>query len=306
MSTIKQEHLTEYFHYLKQENRLSHNSMKAYILDTNHFYNWYFESNIGELTTEAIQNYFFNLRATLSDNSVKRKYVALKLFLNHIYGQEDLANPILNFKIRFQKKKRLPKTLSPDEISRIIQAPLTDYEQALSPFREKISYRDHMILLLLAATGCRICEISSLLVSDVNLEEQSMLIKGKGNRERFTFFSSRIITRRIKKWLKIRKSFNPNTNHLFVNKYGNALSIYSIENIFSKYRDISNINEHATPHYMRHSFATELLNNGADLRSVQELLGHSSILTTQIYTEVSLSRKKEVLKNCNIINNILS
>ena len=92
---------------------------------------------------------------------------------------------------------------------------------------------------------------------------------------------------------------SPTTTALFINRYGNRLSIYSIENIFYKYRDLSNINPNATPHYLRHSFATQLLNNGAGIRDVQELLGHSSIVTTQIYTEISTARKKEVLMKYN-------
>ena len=92
---------------------------------------------------------------------------------------------------------------------------------------------------------------------------------------------------------------SPATTALFINRYGNRLSIYSIENIFYKYRDLSKINPSATPHYLRHSFATQLLNNGAGIRDVQELLGHSSIVTTQIYTEVSTARKKEVLMKYN-------
>ena len=95
------------------------------------------------------------------------------------------------------------------------------------------------------------------------------------------------------------KAVLPRAKALFINRYGDRLSIYSIENIFYKYRDLSNINPNATPHYLRHSFATQLLNNGAGIRDVQELLGHSSIVTTQIYTEISTARKKEVLMKYN-------
>ena len=99
-------------------------------------------------------------------------------------------------------------------------------------------------------------------------------------------------------------SSNHLTNYLFLNRYGNPLTIHSIEDIFYKYRDLSKINPNSTPHYLRHTFATNLLINGADMRSVQEILGHSNILTTEIYTEISLNRKQEVFSKFNYRNDI--
>ncbi len=93
----------------------------------------------------------------------------------------------------------------------------------------------------------------------------------------------------------MRSTLNPKCNALFLNRFGDRLSIYGIEHIFQKYRNMSSINPKSTPHFLRHSFATQLLNNGASIRDVQALLGHKSIVTTQIYTEVSVSRKKQVL-----------
>ena len=103
-------------------------------------------------------------------------------------------------------------------------------------------------------------------------------------------------------YLAIREQFQPSDQSFFLNKYGERLSIYGIENIFAKYIELAKIDTKATPHYLRHTFATELLNNGANIREVQELLGHSSIVTTQIYTEVSIERKKHVLNSFNYRN----
>lgn len=116
------------------------------------------------------------------------------------------------------------------------------------------------------------------------------------------YISSTEVIDIITQWINKRDYFNPKTEHLFINKYGNKLSIYGIENIFYKYRDLSGINPAATPHYLRHTFATQLLENGADLRSVQELLGHSRISTTEIYTEICVEHKKKVLMNFNLRN----
>ena len=103
-------------------------------------------------------------------------------------------------------------------------------------------------------------------------------------------------------WLKIRKNYNPITDKIFVNRYGQQLSIHGIEYIYNAYKKASGINMKSTPHYLRHTFATNLLANGADLRSVQEILGHSSVSTTEIYTEVTTNRKKQVLNKYNYRN----
>ncbi len=302
---INHQAIENYQYSIKKDRSLSLNTKKAYILDTNHFYNWCLKFNYNICTIDILKEYFSMLAISLSDNTIRRKYISLKLFMDFIRLPKKLPNPFSDFKIRYSRKKTLPKTLSQNEISALLTSSLDEYDNANTEFRKKIAYRNHVILLLLAATGVRICEISNLRISDINLNDHSMLIRGKGNKERLTFLSSKIISNRLAKWLKIRSKFQPKASSLFLNKYGETLSIFSIENIFSRYKILSNINKRATPHYMRHSFATELLNNGADLRSVQELLGHSSILTTQIYTEVSIHRKKQVLTNYNAINKLL-
>ena len=113
------------------------------------------------------------------------------------------------------------------------------------------------------------------------------------------YISSKEVREKLARWLEEREEMQPEDPALFLNRSGKRISIYGIENIFYKYRDSAGINSEATPHYLRHTFATQLLNNGAGIRDVQELLGHKSIVTTQIYTEASLYRKKYVLEKYN-------
>ena len=139
-------------------------------------------------------------------------------------------------------------------------------------------------------------------MEDIISPEHTILIHGKGRKQRLIYISSPITWERLKALIKERKKTS--NNYLFVNRYGNPLSIHGIEDIYKKYVKKAQINTKSTPHYLRHTFATNLLANGADLRSVQEILGHASVATTQIYTEVTTARKKQVLKKFNYRNKL--
>ncbi len=148
-----------------------------------------------------------------------------------------------------------------------------------------------------------IAEASAIKFDDIITQERTILIHGKGRKQRLIYISSPITWQRISILLKLQKS-QKQTIYLFTNRYNAQLSSQSIEKIYEKYAKLANINAKSTPHYLRHTFATNLLSNGADLRSVQELLGHASVSTTQIYTEVSSQRKKQVLRKYNYRNKL--
>ncbi|MDE5990798.1 MAG: tyrosine-type recombinase/integrase, partial [Clostridia bacterium] len=210
-------------------------------------------------------------------------------------------SPFAKLKFRFKQEQRLPKTLSIAEVSKILDCFNNDIN-TLSPFATKIFIRDSALMDLLISTGIRIGEAATITIDDIITSEHTILIHGKGRKQRLLYISSPITWTRIKTLMKERKNYK--NNHLFVNRYGQPLSVNGIENIYKKYAKQANVNPKSTPHYLRHTFATNLLANGADLRSVQEILGHSSVATTQIYTEVTTNRKKQVLRKFNYRNKL--
>lgn len=304
---LTEEHINQYMKHLNTSNDLSKHTLKAYYCDITNFRQWYMINKIPSITSMQIEKYFTYLKNTLmlKPSSIKRKYISLKIFFTYLATNSIfIDNPFSNINIKFSPRKILPKTLTNTEIVSLLKSPITELDECKSSYKLVLCKRNIAILYLLYSTGIRIGELSSLNIDDINLDTKILLISGKGNKERLMFLSSDKVINKVKEWLTVRYQLHPKTSALFLNKYGSRLSIFSIENIFKKYKKLSNINPHATPHYLRHTFATQLLSNGADLRSVQELLGHASILTTQIYTEVSIYRKKTILLKYNAINNL--
>ncbi len=305
-TTHNREALTTYLIDLKNDTRLSHHTISAYRCDISSFFKWLEANDYTYITSPVIKEYFKQLHNTHKPNSIKRKHISLKKFFTE-YSRISVPdeNPFTEIDLMLPRQKTLPKTLTIEEVTALLKAVSQELENAQTDFRKNQATRNIAILLLLISSGSRISEISSLNLSSLDMKDRIMLIRGKGGKERLMYISSDTVIKCLDDWLAIRKTFNPKTDSLFLNKYGTRLTIYSIENIFKRYQHLSMINQNSTPHYLRHTFATKLLDNGADLRSVQELLGHSNITTTQIYTEVSISRKKYVLTKYNAINDIV-
>lgn len=275
-------------------------SIKAYTSDLNHL----IEHTNGKISQESIMNYIQYLTQKYKDTTVTRKLITIKMFFRFIEEETKWINPLDKYKIKIKKEKRLPKTIPVKDVSKLLDYLYEKLNCATTSFAYFQAVRDLCIIDLLLSTGMRIAEVSNLKLEDIISSERVLLVHGKGKKQRLLYISSLETWNNLKVWLNIRKKLKVNHDYLFVNKYYNTLSIYGIENIFTKYRDKSGISPYATPHYLRHTFATNLLANGADLRSVQELLGHSSISTTEIYTEVNTVRKKVVLKKYNLRNRL--
>ena len=300
-----EKHLDSFIIEMKNTKNLSNKSIKAYYSDILNFIKFINEQDDKLINSKNLIKYIDSLRTIkkLKDSSIKRKIISLKIFTQYLYDYSIIDTyPFHRLKFKYKKEHTLPKTLTIEEVKKLLYCITSSFSLTSSNFKIFEGTRDLAIIDLLISTGIRIGEVCSIKLDDINIIDKTLIIHGKGRKERLLYLSSSATINNIKKWLDIRS--NHLTNYLFLNRYGNPLTIHSIEDIFYKYRDLSKINPKSTPHYLRHTFATNLLSNGADIRSVQEILGHSSISTTEIYTEISLNRKQEVLTKFNYRNNL--
>lgn len=275
--------------YLEVERNLSLHTSKAYGNDILNFLKWVGNRNPEDLTHKNIREYLGEMQNhNYSKTTTARKITAIKTFYKYLYREKLVQhNPADNIKSP-KKSKGLPKFLVQNEIESIFNIINTDTNSG---------FRDRVILEVLYATGMRISELCNLSFKDLNLEENEITVFGKGGKERIVLISKRA-NRLLKEYLtKIRPQFSQEETNfdspIFINSTGYKLQQRSINKMLENIEKKLNLTKNISAHIFRHSFATRLLENGADLRVVQELLGHASISNTQIYTHVSTERLKQ-------------
>lgn len=294
------DYLSKFITYLQVTKNLSDKTLFAYTSDLSQFFSY--ENDILHPDICAFIAHL-SKDLNLKDTSIRRKIITLKCFYDYLLNREEItSSPFTRLRFKFKQEQKLPKTLSINEVTKLLNCFNIDTSN-LSPFAQKEFIRDAALLDLLICTGIRIGEAAALTLEDINTSERTILIHGKGRKQRLIYISSPITWNRVHTLIKERKKTN--SIHLFANRYGQPITIHGIEDIYKKYIRKARINTRSTPHYLRHTFATNLLANGADLRSVQEILGHANVATTQIYTEVTTNRKKQVLKKFNYRNRLM-
>jgi len=299
-------HLPDFLDYLEIDKGLSNKTQENYSRYLNRFSNWLFEVEKHgllphQLTPELVWKYKVYLsRKTQSEKSgdpLKKStqnyyLIALRALLSFFADRDITSLPSEKIKLAKQPKSNKIHFLQLEQIKDLVESPNTI---------DEIGLRDRSILEGLFSTGMRVSELASLDREPFNKAKEFLEIgiKGKGKKVRTVYFSTRALIW-IKKYLNKRSDIDPS---LFINYKPGAenadsrrLSVRSIENIVKKYSAIAGLPTMTTPHTLRHSYATDLLNNGVDLRSVQEFLGHSDISTTQIYTHVTNKKLKEIYK----------
>ena len=270
--------------YLTIERGLAQNTIISYRYDLIKYINFLKKNNISSFNQtkkDLVNNYFVYLRKkNLEINSISRNLVAVKMLYRFLLIEGFIKEDITGL-IEFPRmSKKLPHVLSLREINLLLDK---------ANFKSNLGLRDQAILELLYATGMRVSELIYLKIDDINMENRMLKCLGKGSKERIIPFGSKAY-QSLRLYLdKVRQKLvkNPNEDILFLNSRGERLSRQGIFYLVKKYVRKAGIEKKVTPHTLRHTLATHLLENGADLRSVQEMLGHSDISTTQIYTHVS-------------------
>ena len=292
------DHLTDFFNYLSIEKGLSGNTTSAYRRDLERFFHYLSikQLNLSQVTPEELVSYISWLRGRantefkIGESSIARNVISLRSYFTYLAKEHNYSNPTLNFhppKI----PKRLPKALTVEQIMSILEISGDDL----------ISLRDRALLELLYATGARVTEIINLNTTDIssikNEDSQvtTIRVKGKGGKERVVPIGSFGLTAVNDYLTRSRPTLSKvlTQKALFLNQRGGRLTRQSAWSIVANRAARAGLAEVVTPHSMRHSFATHLLDGGADIRVVQELLGHASVTTTQIYTLITIDRLRE-------------
>jgi tyrosine recombinase XerC len=288
----RQSLIEKFLLHLENNRRYSRNTIIAYRNDIVDFVNYIGgEEKLNSITITNLRDFVAYLGdKNLNRKSIARRISSIRTFLNFLASEglthNNPAKLIKNPKI----PRKLPVYLEEEQVGELLSLPDTQTLWGL---------RDASILSVLYGGGLRIAELAGLSVEDVILTTQVVKVRGKGSKERFVPIGSPAANI-LEKYMNMRSIFFQNktsrTKALFINRYGERLSIRGIRRIFEKYLKLSQIHIKASPHTLRHSFATHMLIRGADLRSVQELLGHANITTTQIYTHLNITRLKDMYK----------
>jgi tyrosine recombinase XerC len=281
-------YIDEFINYLNAERSASKHTLKAYHTDLLIFKEWAKERGFDEdeVNQGVIRDYLVWMQHQgQSRATIARKFSSLRSYYKFLCRENYLdTNPVLDVTTP-RLEKKLPDFLYIEEVNALLACPQGD---------EVIARRDRAILETLYSTGIRVSELVAMNLSDIDREAGMVKVMGKGGKERFVPIGSYAI-RAIDRYLEKRGELSKgHTDALFLNRWGGRISDRGVRFLINKYMRKSGIAKSASPHTLRHSFATHLLDRGADLRVVQEMLGHKSLSTTQIYTHLTKERLKKI------------
>lgn len=289
--------IEKYFVFCNARKNLNSKTIKSYSIDLQQFYTYITTKNVVWYEKKSIERYIETLHNKYKPKSVKRKIASLKAFFHYLELEEIIdPNPFHKIQLKYKEPFVLPKTIPINTIEIIISFAYSEQENCKTKYSKQCALRNTLILELLFATGMRISELCSLTFDNVNLEDYVIKIYGKGSKERLIQICNENVQKLLNTYLSSIKNQSSEKKYLFINRLGNRLSEQSVRNMISDYANRSGISLHITPHMFRHSFATLLLEEDVDIRYIQQMLGHSSITTTQIYTHISLNKQKVILK----------
>lgn len=284
--------LAEYLHHLEHGRRSSAATLRAYGADLRAFTHWLAAAGrtIDACTRFELRRYLVELEQQgLVATSVQRKLASLRGLFGFLHRQGRLAQDPARLLRGPKAPRRVPRFLTPGEVDRLLGQPFDDSPQG---------HRDRAVLEVLYSTGCRVGECAVLRLPDVDLDEGVVRLFGKGKKQRLALLGGPA-REAVQQWLPARRRLiqqnrRADDGALFVNRFGTTLSARWLFQTVVARAKAAGLQSALTPHGLRHSFATHLLDRGADLRTVQELLGHARLVTTEIYTHVSIGRLRDV------------
>lgn len=283
--------INDYLDYIVLEKRLSKNTKESYYFDLACFNDFFINKNINAINEQDIVKYleYLNKEKKLSSRSIERHLTTIRGFFKYLVKNEliktDITKNVDNLKIG----KHLPTTLSVDEVNQLMDIKLDN------PF----NFRTKAMLELIYGSGLRISELVNLTLNDIDLFNGTILVNGKGSKERIVplgEYAKEYLLAYLQRRKELVKKKYGDPKELFLNNHGKPITRNGFNFLLNNLLEEKGINKKVTPHTLRHSFATHMLDNGADLRTIQELLGHSDIVTTRIYTHIS---NKQIEENYN-------
>lgn len=291
-----QEQINHYLEYCQNQKRLDSKTLKAYRIDLKQFQSGIPVTEANEITPEVLENYIASLHQTYKPKTVKRKLASIKAFFRYLeYKEIIIRNPFYKIQIKFREPTILPKTIPLQTVETFLATIYNQRNNAPTTYQKRNALRDAAVIELLFATGIRITELCSLKALDVNLYEKTILIYGKGAKERKIQIGNDEVVTILQEYKENFTNEIQSCNHFFVNQSSRPLSDQAVRRMINKYASLAAIELHITPHMFRHTFATSLLEADVDIRYIQEMLGHSSINITEIYTHVAMAKQRDIL-----------
>lgn len=305
MQTL-QSWISRYLLDCQYQKGLDSKTLKAYRIDLAQFSALVDQRNL-ELTREGIMEYIADLHQQYRPKTIRRKIASIKAFCSYLEYEELIKeNPFSRLRLKLSAPLILPRTIPLSAIEAILTAAYQVKEHSKTPEQRDMVLRDIAVLELLFATGVRVSELCALQCGDVRLDEGEIKIYGKGAKERFVQIANPDVLEALYSYQEAYKDIMAQAGTFFVNRLRRPLSDQSARSIVDKYGKLAGVEAHITPHMFRHSFATLLLEEGVDIRYIQRLLGHSSIVTTQIYTHVAGKKQRDILSEKHPRNKIHS
>ncbi len=289
--------INNYLDFCENQKRLDYKTLRAYKIDLTQFSLRIAKENVSDINTDILERFIADLHRNYKPKTVKRKLASIKALFHYMEYKDYIAvTPFNKIFVKFREPVILPKTIPLTVIEKLLSTIYTQCQTAETIYKRRNALRDAAVIELLFATGIRISELCSLKVDNIDLKEYSILIYGKGSKERRLKICNPDVRHILSQYYSEFRKEIECCQYFFVNQCRRPLSDQAVRRMIKHYSSLAGVDLHITPHMFRHTFATCLLEADVDIRYIQEMLGHSSINITQIYTHVSMAKQMDILE----------